>query len=69
MQNTNYSGGNSGGSESINIAAVAAGVVVPSIAILLLVGIGIIVGVVIRARSKCWQPQNVEGNIYIHVLP
>ena len=66
MQNTHYSGDSSGGSESTNTAAVAAGVVVASIAILLLVGIGIIVGVVIKARSKCWQPQNVEGN---HLCP
>ena len=60
------SGDNNEGSESINTTAVyvAAGVVVSSVIIIvILVSIGIIVWVNMRARSEGWQTQSVECKI------
>lgn len=54
-----YTGDNHGRSTSINKATILAGVLVPLICILLLVGTGIIVGGCIR--SKHWQPQRNQG--------
>ena len=67
--NINSSGDNDGGRISINTAAVAAGVLVPFISILLLLGTGIIIlRAGIRVKSKHWQPQHNESKVYAVIL-
>ena len=61
---TNSSGDKYGGSISINTAAVAAGVIVPFISILLLLGI-LVVG--IRVKSKRRQPQRKVSAVILSV--
>ena len=66
---TNYSDDNLG--ENVNTAAVAAGVIVPTVSmILLLLGTGIIIIIAITVKNKPRQP-HYEGKhsiYYVHIL-